>query len=408
MPPVDPGSTIAWARTPSYTTSLLAAISAVPSRADQHALFSSATGKSAQWKARKNQTLEGVATAVFSAGGDAAREKKQRESTGRRITQLGKDYSADILSLRADPYRANATLAQIRSTTPHFDALRAILHDHADFASWDEADALDDDDDEGGATEEEENYEDEEEAMEDVQPGYFAPLAAHAPAPAAGPAPQPQPPAPALAAPHQPLPLAPPALGVPPPPAPNANPAAAAPNPALQAHGSGLLLDSCPVCSLPLSGPESANEAHLRACLDGASGGGGAVVMECPVCGLSFEGSGGGGGWTEEKKAKHVDECCNGVVRGAEVGGGRRGKVREHVVFIADEKTAPKDERTGEILECTFCFDPLSPSSSDPLARLSCHCIFHEACIADYWKTPGKWCPVHREMDEVGETEMRG
>lgn len=33
--------------------------------------------------------------------------------------------------------------------------------------------------------------------------------------------------------------------------------------------------------------------------------------------------------------------------------------------------------------------------------------VFHETCIAEFWKAPGKFCPTHRELDDVTEVDMR-
>ncbi|GAA5886786.1 hypothetical protein JCM6882_005889 [Rhodosporidiobolus microsporus] len=407
MPPVDPGPrAILWTKNPAYSSSLLAAISNLPSRQDQHSLFSSAAGKSAQWKTAKAAALERVTGEVFTAGGDHERAKKQRDSTQRRITQLGKDYSNDINAIKADPYNVDTTLAALRSAPNSlFDALRLVLHDHPDFPSWDPDEddrPLDDD------------------PMQDVQhvpaplplagPAYPNPLLPHhapyLPAAAAAPvpAPDPAPAQPALAAPHHP-------------PAPVGGHAAAAAGAGAGA-GAGAAggegdyddaLDSCPVCSAPLHAlSPSASESHLRACLDsstgGASGAAGATLVECPVCGLDMtSGAEWEGPGADARREAHVGEC----------------------LFVATEKTVPKDAATGEALECIMCLDSLLPSSPSPsslstpdptsdetLARLSCHCVFHAPCITDYWaQFPGRWCPTHREMDEdggaKGEVEMR-
>ncbi|GAA5981004.1 hypothetical protein JCM5350_000007 [Sporobolomyces pararoseus] len=172
-------------------------------------------------------------------------------------------------------------------------------------------------------------------------------------------------------------------------------------------------LSSCPKCQISLLMlTPSGSETHLRQCLDSGEGGvaQGAHLESCPVCDQSLVGP----GWTKQLGEKHVDDCCKGLgaggggttgVNGA--GGGRdvgRGK-RDHVVFICDEKSVPKDDKTGEPLECAFCFDEFSEGKT--LARLSCYCIFDEACITDYWKQPGKFCPLHRDLDDITEVEMQ-
>ena len=94
-------------------------------------------------------------------------------------------------------------------------------------------------------------------------------------------------------------------------------------------------------------------------------------------------------------------------------------------VFVSDDKTIPKDEKTGEPLEvrlrlslsfkarfcllawradpsfpfslrlshpvpahqqCIMCFDEFE--AEQRLARLSCYCLYHEECIVSYWENP--------------------
>ncbi|GAA6031295.1 hypothetical protein JCM8097_005589 [Rhodosporidiobolus ruineniae] len=425
MPPVDPGSTVRWAKHPAYSHALLTAIANLASRNTQHALFSSAAGRNQHWKTSRQQALADVTAQVFTSVGDTDRAKKQQESTQRRITQLGKDYTSDINTIVADPYSVSTTRDQVRLSNPFFDALRGILHDHPDFPTWDEnADdrPLDDD------------------PMQDVQhphqpvagPAYPNPnLPHHAPHLPPNPAPPPQPaPAPPgnwpasppFARHHSRPSRSPSPVRVPPPPQPQPPaqpvqqqqqqpppPAAAAAAAVAAVAAEDDSLSHCPVCDAPLSAlPASDSEAHLARCLSSHTSGGageaeGAYLPACPACGTSFEGTNGPPGtlghgrqWTRERREEHVMSCVSG-------GGGRA--VREHVVFVADEKSAPKDDKTGEYLECTFCFDSLAPSES--LARLNCHCVYHAACVEEYWQQPGRWCPTHRELDTEREVEMR-
>ncbi|GAA5971992.1 hypothetical protein JCM11641_002445 [Rhodosporidiobolus odoratus] len=493
MVPIDPGPSLRWTRFPSYTTSLLDSISSLPSRQDQHDLFTSNQGKRLVWKHHKQEVCQAVTDMVFEARGDQERRRKQRDGVQRKITQLGKDYSNDILTLKGDPYSALDYLDVLDSSpTSFFPALRAILHDHPGFDSWSEDEALDPDAEDAGeeggrqryeggfygesdygGEEEEDGYEEawdigdqagegqgEDEEMQDVQHHhndfnypYPAP-----PPPALPPQPQPQPqahvqppPAPILQNPHlhnlhhphdsdeneeeeanpyaNPGPHPHPAPAPAPAPVLNPNPN---PNPNLNPDpDADLDLSTCPVCHLALSTfpTPTDSETHLRRCLDSATGGGAGegVDIECPVCGFEMP-----GGWDEERRARHVDDCCNGV--GGGIGGGvglglgggggggvgmgvaggrvgrERGGRREFAVFVATEKTAPKDQKTGEALECIFCLDDLLPLQS--LARLSCYCIFHEGCIKEFWEVDaekgggGKWCPTHRELDGVGEVSM--
>ena len=113
MAPVDPGSQIYWSKNPSYTTSLLSSISLLPSPDSRQLLFSSSKSKSTQWKNTKQSTLETVTSRVFSANGDQQRERKQRDSTMRRITQLGKEYNDSLGQLKQDPYNVNKTLGTL-------------------------------------------------------------------------------------------------------------------------------------------------------------------------------------------------------------------------------------------------------------------------------------------------------
>ncbi|GAA5907632.1 hypothetical protein JCM8208_000024 [Rhodotorula glutinis] len=150
-------------------------------------------------------------------------------------------------------------------------------------------------------------------------------------------------------------------------------------------------LSRCPKCDLAfVSADPTAVEVHLRACLDA----GGATVCECPVCGQGL------GDMGEEEQARHVGECCEGAMSGG--GGG----AREHVVFVSDDKTTPRDDKTLEPLECIMCLDDFAPG--ERLARLSCYCVFHEPCIVEFWQQPGKFCPTHRERDGPTEVVMRG
>ncbi|GAA6050583.1 hypothetical protein JCM3770_001473 [Rhodotorula araucariae] len=447
--PIDPGPAIQWAKRPDYTARLVAALVALPARDDQHRAFSAAVAKSQDWKQRKRATLAQLTRTVFTANGDPAREKKQLDSVQRRLAALGKEYSNHIFSLKADPYSEATTLAWIRQRNPHFDDLHAVLADHPEFEPWEEdQNVLPADDD----------------PMQDVHfpvagpanPALPAPAPAPAVAPVAAasgaPAPQPAPPSPPPAA-HQPVagpaypnpflaqlyaqlqehhqhaapapapapapttadasprnaaaqaalkrvrdPRSPsPPRAPPPPPA----PATPAPAPApMDAHvdaaaaplpdrGGGL--SHCPKCDIALSGlgGADAEEEHLRQCLDA----GGATVHECPVCSARMD------GWDEGTAARHVDECCEGATRG-----GARG-AREHVVFVCDDKSVPKDDTTNEPLECIMCFDEFAPASR--LARLSCYCVFHEGCIVEFWRAPGKFCPTHRELDSTQEVDMR-
>ncbi|TNY18118.1 hypothetical protein DMC30DRAFT_419139 [Rhodotorula diobovata] len=447
--PVDPGNSIQWAKAPAYTTQLVHQLSLLPTHdATHHLVFSQATRRSLQWKQRRQQALLTVTRALFSSGGDPFRERKQSESVLRRITTLGKEYSNHILSLKADPYSESTTLASIRQHCSYFDELHNILRGHPDFVQWEEGQAV---------------LPANDDPMQDVRFAVAGPAHAPAHAYAAVPAPAAAQPAPAPAPiPHHPVagpaypnpilaahyaaqaqaqdqaPVAaaagaaapdtprsaaaqaalkrardarspsPPARAAPPPPAVAAAaaaapppppppqpapapapapasppaPAAPAPGPApapapAPADADDPPLSRCPKCSLlfsslPCPSP-AAEEAHLRQCLDA----GGATVSECPVCGAGLEGLG------EDEAARHVDEC----------------------LFVCDEKTTPKDDKTLAPLECIMCFDEFSPP--ERLARLSCYCVFHETCIAEFWKAPGKFCPTHRELDDVTEVDMR-
>lgn len=109
MAPVDPGSTIHWSKNPSYTTSLVNALLQLP---DASPLFQTNKMKSPQWKQTKQNNLENITRQIFTAGGDSAREKKQRDSITRRITALGKEYSDGIQLLKQDPFNVDETLGE--------------------------------------------------------------------------------------------------------------------------------------------------------------------------------------------------------------------------------------------------------------------------------------------------------
>ena len=42
--------------------------------------------------------------------------------------------------------------------------------------------------------------------------------------------------------------------------------------------------------------------------------------------------------------------------------------------------------------ECEICFDEME--AGDRVARLNCLCIYHEACISE-WFSRGNFCPIH-------------
>ncbi|BGP50037.1 hypothetical protein JCM10450v2_005945 [Rhodotorula kratochvilovae] len=399
--PIDPGPAIQWAKRPDYTTRLVAAIRALPDQDSRHLVFSAATRKSADWKQRKHDTLDQLTRAVFTAQGDAARAKKQLDSVQRRITAIGKEYSNHILSLKADPYSEATTLASIRHHDPHFDDLRLILGDHPEFEQWGEGqNVLPADDD----------------PMQDVHfpiagPANPAP-AAPAPAPAAPAAPHPTPPSPQHP-PHQPV--AGPAYPNPhlahlhaqqqhPAPAPAPAPAAAA---AAAAALNSSPRDAAAQAALkrardprspspprgapppppaaPVVAPAPAPVAvavHAEAPLQEGA------LSHCPKCDLALGALG-----SAEAEEEHLRQCLDA------------GGATVQEFFICDDKSLPKDDKTNEPLECIMCFDEFSPS--ERLARLSCYCVFHEGCIVEYWRTPSKFCPTHRELDSTQEVEMR-
>lgn len=111
MAPVDPGATILWAKNPAYSTALVSRISTL-SKSEAESLFSSNKSRSAEWKLAKQASLERVTKEVFTAGGDHAREKKQLDSTCRRVAQLFKQYEDSLGLLRQDPYNVAETLGE--------------------------------------------------------------------------------------------------------------------------------------------------------------------------------------------------------------------------------------------------------------------------------------------------------
>lgn len=256
-------------------------------------------------------------------------------------------------------------------------------------------------------------YQDLQRQAEVVQPP--PPPAVHpaaAPAPAPAPVQQPAPPPAAQAAPANANANAPPDPNANA--NPNANPNANAnhdPNHAAAVAVEAEAEDEpplaeCPKCSFPLSAVPAADaESHLRACLDSE----GASLAECPVCEASLSGM-----ESAAERERHVDACCRGLggtstadgggaaaagadessgpgARAALAAGRGNGEAkrqkREHVgesffsgiscrffvslpygpvpfaderrssilpagtVFVSDEKTIPKDEKTGQPLE---------------------------------------------------------
>ncbi|BGP26216.1 zinc finger, RING-type domain containing protein [Rhodotorula toruloides] len=460
--PVDPGRTVTWAKHPDWEQELVSIISGLP-RAEQITVFAPATRKSARLKKAKQDALHSITEALFDARGDPEKAAKQVASVQRKLSQITKEYSGIIRGLVNFPEHRATTLGSLDTTCPTWNLLRPILRDHPDFQSWDEnatppaPQAANDHAADPFDPMQDVRYHDAAQpaaapAAQPAQPvagpAYPNPALAHLYAPnylpnhvnnqpatpvaagqkrarrdsgsdltegearearqaaaatalrradpsaaelfptppvnrGAGAAPVPPTPTPPAAA---------PALRVPaPPPLAQPQPAAAQPaQPAPLAREDSLAFSSCPKCAFPLH-ELSANDAetHLRSCLDSS----GATVTECPVCGMPMD------GFADNEVERHVDDCCKGV------GGSGAKAVREHVVFIADSKTVPKDEKTGEAHECIMCFDEFEPSQR--LARLSCYCCYHEACIVEYWQNPSKFCPTHRELDTTQEIEMR-
>ncbi|BGP33814.1 hypothetical protein JCM10296v2_005619 [Rhodotorula toruloides] len=453
--PVDPGRTVTWAKHPEWEQELVSIIADLP-REEQIIVFAPATRRTAQWRREKQELLQLVTESLFDAHGDSDKAAKQVASVQRKLSQITKEYSGLIRDLVNYPQHRATTLTSLDKACPTWDFVRPILRDHPDFQYWDEnatppaPQAANDD------------AADPYDPMQDVR-YHDAAQPAAAPAAQAQPVAGPAYPNPALAhlyAPNQlphhannqpatpvaagqkrarrdsadategeardarqaaaaaalrradplapvnrvagaaatppapPLPAAAPAPPAPAPPPPAQPAAQPAPPPlaplAPLAREDSQLFASCPKCAFPLLdlSPSEA-ETHLRSCLDSS----GATVTECPVCGMLMD------GFAEREVEKHVDDCCKGV------GGSGSKAAREHVVFIADSKTVPKDEKTGEALECIMCFDEFEPSQR--LARLSCYCCYHEACIVEYWQNPSKFCPTHRELDTTQEIEMR-
>ena len=112
---------------------------------------------------------------------------------------------------------------------------------------------------------------------------------------------------------------------------------------ATPASDTGSTLDDCPVCGTSLGplGPKEAQEAHVRACLEG---GGGAVAQD-----------------------------------------GR------YLVF-----RLPAGPIVGT--ECAVCFEEFE--EGDRMARLGCLCYFHRSCIGA-WMGRGNGCPVHARGEGV-------
>ncbi|KAF9469007.1 hypothetical protein BDZ94DRAFT_1245146 [Collybia nuda] len=97
-------------------------------------------------------------------------------------------------------------------------------------------------------------------------------------------------------------------------------------------------------------------------------------LAECPVCNRSLDDFG-----TTHEQEKHVKNCLEG-------GSGTTPQAAKYLVYRLPAESALLG------VECVICLEEFSQGST--IARLSCFCSFHNACLSS-WLQRGKSCPVH-------------
>ncbi|KAJ3860476.1 hypothetical protein EV359DRAFT_75159 [Lentinula novae-zelandiae] len=97
-------------------------------------------------------------------------------------------------------------------------------------------------------------------------------------------------------------------------------------------------------------------------------------LAECPVCNRILEHVG-----TAAEQEAHVKSCLEG-------GSGATQQAAKYLVYRLPA------ESTLIGVECVICLEEFSKGSM--VARLSCFCSFHNACLSS-WLQRGKACPVH-------------
>lgn len=97
-------------------------------------------------------------------------------------------------------------------------------------------------------------------------------------------------------------------------------------------------------------------------------------LAECPVCNSNLEQV----GHAAEQEA-HVKNCLEG-------GSGATQQAAKYLVY----RLPAESSLIG--VECVICLEEFAKGST--VARLSCFCSFHNACLSS-WLQRGKACPVH-------------
>ncbi|KAJ1548325.1 hypothetical protein HK405_003655 [Cladochytrium tenue] len=108
------------------------------------------------------------------------------------------------------------------------------------------------------------------------------------------------------------------------------------------------------------------------------------IMHECPVCGRPLDelyGRSGGSSAEGDLAEQHVADCLRRVAVGRGVG-----------MVISGNRYIAQTLRESLGVECVICFNELE--AGDRIARLNCLCIYHEACIEEWFKRKNS-CPVH-------------
>lgn len=186
----------------------------------------------------------------------------------------------------------------------------------------------------------------------------------------------------------------------------------------------GAVLAECPVCEMALGGLANSEERerHVDACCRGLGAGGGGTTSSTAggaagAEGAATRGIGGSGLEPRKQKREHVGEfdvaffptlprplslgtcgdtdprcdwrsLCLGRQDGAEGrkdGGSPRGTGPSLSYWRSFRVLLSPCSRLCET-QCIMCFDEFE--AEQRFARLSCYCLFHEACIESYWENP--------------------
>ncbi|GBE79752.1 hypothetical protein SCP_0209530 [Sparassis crispa] len=97
-------------------------------------------------------------------------------------------------------------------------------------------------------------------------------------------------------------------------------------------------------------------------------------LAECPVCNTNLADLG-----PASEQEAHVKNCLEG-------GSGTSPQLAKYLVY----KLPAQSTLIG--IECAICLEEFLVGST--VARLSCLCTFHNACLSS-WLQRGRSCPVH-------------